>query len=154
MNRKEIRAMKCSVARALSVIGDRWTLLILREAFLGVRRFEAFQQSLSLARNILTFRLQDLMEEGILRKSRYHEKPDRYEYFLTEKGRDLYPVMVALMEWGDRWMAGEAGPPVVLVHKSCEHESRPVLACSHCGKPLAPRDVRVMPGPGLAPAAS
>ena len=149
MNRKQMRAMPCPVARALSVVGDRWTLLILREAFMGVRRFERFQQRLAVARNILTRRLQDLVEEGILQKSRYQEKPDRYEYFLTGKGSDLYPAMVTLMGWGDRWMADPAGPSVVLMHKSCEHASSPVLTCSHCARPIGLGDVYVQANPSV-----
>jgi DNA-binding HxlR family transcriptional regulator len=143
MNHKSIRGMRCSIARALSAVGDRWTLLIVREAFLGVRRFENFQTRLALARNILTLRLRGLVSEGILIKSRYQEKPDRYEYRLTDKGLELYPVILALMGWGDHWMADESGPPVTLTHKTCNHATEPVLACSHCGRALRAREIRV-----------
>ena len=142
--------MRCSVARALSAVGDRWTVLILREAFLGVKRFELFRERLSIARNILTSRLQELVREGILERTRYQEKPERFEYRLTEKGIGLYPVLVTLMAWGDRWMCDEMGPPVLLVHKPCEHQMAPVLTCSHCGRLVSPREVGVVAGPGLA----
>ena len=115
----EIGQIPCSVARTLSVIGDRWTLLVLRNAFLGVRRFEHFQRDLGTTRHLLSDRLSKLVEHGILRRVRYQEKPDRYEYRLTEKGLDLQPVLLALVGWGDRWMAGEDGPPMVYVHRSC-----------------------------------
>jgi DNA-binding HxlR family transcriptional regulator len=142
--------MRCSVARALSAVGDRWTVLILREAFLGVKRFELFRERLSIARNILTSRLQELVREGILQRTRYQEKPERFEYRLTEKGIGLYPVLVTLMAWGDRWMCDEMGPPMLLVHKPCEHTLAPVVTCSHCGQLVGPRDVRTVAGPGLA----
>ncbi len=149
MNRKQIRGTRCSVARALSAVGDRWTILILREAFLGVKRFELFRERLSVARNILTGRLQELVREGILVKARYQEKPDRYEYRLTEKGLGLYPVLVTLMAWGDRWMGDDLGPPMLLVHKPCEQHLAPVVTCSHCGLLVAARDVRAVPGAGV-----
>lgn len=142
--------MRCSVARALSAVGDRWTVLILREAFLGVKRFELFRERLSIARNILTSRLQELVREGILHKTPYQDKPVRYEYRLTEKGIGLYPVLVTLMAWGDQWMCDEMGPPMLLVHKPCEHQLAPTVTCSHCGQVLNPREVRTVPGPGLA----
>src|SRR5215207_10126911 len=107
--------MACSVARTLDVVGERWTLLILRDAFNGVRRFEDFQQSLGIARNILTDRLQTLAAQGVLERRRYQEHPERFEYRLTDKGRDLFPVLVALLHWGDAWYAPD-GPPRVLLH--------------------------------------
>lgn len=137
----EIGAVTCSIARALSVIGDRWTMLILRDAFLRTRRFEDFQRQLGVTRHLLADRLKKLVEAGILEKVRYQEKPARYEYRLTEKGLDLYPVVVSLLRWGDRWMAGAEGPPVTLVHKSCGRRMHPALVCPDCGEPLGPRDV-------------
>ena len=141
--------MRCSVARALSAVGDRWTILILRESFLGVKRFELFRERLSIARNILTSRLQELVREGILQKTPYQDKPVRYEYRLTEKGAGLYPVLVTLMAWGDQWMGDGSGPPMLLVHKPCEHQLAPAVTCSHCGQLLVAREVRAVPGPGL-----
>jgi DNA-binding HxlR family transcriptional regulator len=146
MNRKQIRGMRCSVARALSAVGDRWTVLILREAFLGVKRFELFRERLSIARNILTSRLRELVREGILEKTRYQEKPERFEYRLTVKGTALYPVLVTLMAWGDQWMGDEMGPPMLLVHKPCEHQLAPVVTCSHCGQVVNAREVGVVAG--------
>ena len=105
MRWNEISGMQCSVARALSVIGDRWTLLVLRDAFLRTRRFEDFQRQLGVTRHLLAGRLKKLVAAGILEKVRYQEKPARYEYRLTEKGRDLHPVIVSLLRWGDRCSA-------------------------------------------------
>jgi DNA-binding HxlR family transcriptional regulator len=139
--------MPCSVARTLSVIGDRWTLLVLRDAFLRTRRFEDFQRRLGVTRHLLADRLRKLVEAGILERLRYQEKPARYEYKLTEKGRDLYPVIVALLRWGDRWMTDESGPPLTLVHKACGHTMHPSLVCPDCGEPIGPRDVT----PGTRP---
>lgn len=138
----EISGMHCSVARALSVIGDRWTLLVLRDAFLRTRRFEDFQRQIGVTRHVLADRLRKLVEAGILERVRYQEKPARYEYKLTEKGRDLYPVIVALLRWGDRWMAGEQGPPLTLQHKTCGHTMLPALVCPDCGEAIGPHDVR------------
>lgn len=137
----EIRGMPCSVARTLSVIGDRWTLLVLRDAFLRTRRFEDFQRSLRITRHLLAGRLRKLVEAGILERVRYQDKPARYEYKLTEKGRDLYPVIVSLLRWGDRWMADESGPPLTLKHKACGHTMHPTLVCPDCGEPVGPHDV-------------
>ncbi len=138
----------CSVARTLSVIGDRWTLLVLRECFLGTRRFEEFEARLRIARHVLADRLKKLTEADVLSKSAYQERPRREEYRLTEKGRDLYPVMVTLAQWGDKYMAGDAGPPLLRVHKPCGHVTEGVLTCSECGEPIAAHDVSVKLGPG------
>ena len=148
MRRTSFEHMNCSVAKTLEVVGEWWTMLILRDAFRGVRRFEEFQRSLGIARNVLTVRLQTLVDHGILERHRYQSRPERFEYRLTEKGIDLYPVIVALMQWGDRWTASDDGPPGVLVHKRCEHDADPVLMCRHCGDEITARDVRLEPGPG------
>lgn len=149
MRWQDIGDMTCSIARALSVVGDRWTLLILRDTFLGMRRFEDFQSSLGITRHRLADRLRKLGDHGILDRVRYQERPARYEYRLTAKGRDLYPVIVSLVGWGDRWMAGKAGPPVQLVHLTCGHQISPMLACPDCGEHLAARDMQARPGPAL-----
>ena len=141
--------MPCSVARALSVVGDRWTLLVLRDAFLGVRRFDVFQTSTGATRHRLADRLRKLVRHGILKRVRYQDRPPRFEYRLTEKGIDLYPVVVALTRWGDRWMAGRGGPPVELVHRGCGHQVTPALACPHCGEPVGARDMTARLGPAL-----
>jgi len=145
----EIGDLTCSVARALSVVGDRWTMLVLRDAFLGVRRFEQFQRDLGTTRHRLADRLQKLVKNGILERVRYQERPQRFEYRLTEKGRDLYPIIVSLTRWGDRWMAGKAGPPVELVHKACGKQAMPSLACPECGERVGARDMVARPGPAL-----
>ena len=108
MRWNEIDRMTCSVARALSVVGDRWTLLIVRELFMRSRRFEQFQAQLRLSPLTLTDRLNKLVEHGVVRRVRYRERSPRYEYRLTEKGLDLYPLLLALIRWGDTWMADEA----------------------------------------------
>lgn len=134
--------MQCSIARALDIVGEWWTPLILRDVFRGIRRFEELQTSLGIARNILSDRLSTLVEGGVLERRRYQEHPARYEYRLTDMGRDYYRVLLALKQWGDRWLAEDEGPPVTLIHASCGHEVTPVLACSHCGEPITARDVK------------
>ena len=137
----------CSVGRAMEILGERWTMLIMREAFYGVRRFSDMQRNLGIARNILSTRLQTLVRAGILERRLYHEEPERFEYRLTQAGRDLYPAVIAIMKWGDEHLAGDTGPPVVLRH-SCGEEADPVLVCGHCREPLHPHDVTPEPGPG------
>ncbi len=140
----------CSLARALSAVGDRWTLLILRDAFMRVRRFEEFENSLKIARRVLTERLAHLVAEGILVKVPYQERPRRFEYRLTEKGLGLYPALLALVHWGDAYYAGEKGPPVLHRHLNCGHDFRLAATCSECGEALDAREVAVRPGPGAA----
>lgn len=134
--------LACPVARSLSVIGDRWTILILRDAFLGVRRFDDFAASLGCSPHLLSTRLAKLVDEGVLERSPYRTRPVRHEYHLTEKGRDLYPVLAALLGWGNRWLAGEGEPTISLRHTSCGHETTPTLTCSECGDPLHATSVR------------
>ena len=132
----------CSIARALETIGERWTLLILRDAFLGTRRFDDFQKSLGIARNILTTRLNKLTDEGLLERRRYQERPDRYEYRLTEKAIDLWPVLFTLMRFGDKHACeGEALPPTRVEHRECGTEIDDHMCCPRCGVQLGPRDV-------------
>jgi DNA-binding HxlR family transcriptional regulator len=142
----------CSIARTLELVGERWTILVLRDVFLGVRRFDAIQGHLGVARNVLAARLERLVGEGILEKQPYQERPPRYEYRLTEKGLDLWPVIVELLRWGDRHAAPAAGPPIVLRHRDCGGLMDEWRTCEHCGKPLGPRDVRAEPGPGAVAA--
>jgi DNA-binding HxlR family transcriptional regulator len=111
------------------------------------RRFEDFQRQLGVTRHLLADRLRKLVEAGILEKVRYQEKPARYEYRLTDKGLDLYPVVVSILRWGDRWMAGDDAPPLTLVHETCGHRMHPTLVCPDCGEPLGPRDVVAEIGP-------
>lgn len=140
----------CSLARTLAVIGDRWTLLVLREAFLKVRRFEDFRGRLGIARQVLSERLAGLVAEGVLERRAYQDNPPRHEYRLTEKGLGLYPAVLALVHWGDTHYAGDAGPPLLHRHKACGHDFRSVLTCSACGDALDPRAVETHPGPGAA----
>jgi DNA-binding HxlR family transcriptional regulator len=153
MRHSGLQQENCSIARTVAVLGERWTLVILREAFNRRRRFEDIQRDLGIARNILADRLQRLVAEGILERRAYQQRPERFEYRLTDKGRDLYPVLIALMQWGDRYTAGDAGPPVELIHEPCGANTHPRLVCDHCGEPIDPRDVRPQPGPGLLAAA-
>jgi len=138
----------CSLARSLAVVGDRWTLLILRDAFLRVRRFEEFEASLGIARRVLSERLALLAGEGILKKIAYQDNPLRHEYRLTEKGLELYPVILSLVHWGDKYYDKKKGPPLLHRHKVCGHDFRAVMTCSECGEPVSARDVIVHPGPG------
>lgn len=141
MRWSEIDRQDCSVAQALSVVGDRWTLLILRDAFMRVRRFEDFQAHTGAPRPVLADRLKTLVDQGVLEKRLYSERPDRFEYRLTEKGLDLWPVLISLLRWGDKWAAGSAGPPVEVTHKACGHAVHPELACPHCGEWLSATDM-------------
>jgi DNA-binding HxlR family transcriptional regulator len=147
VERKSFADMHCSVAQTLEVVGEWWSMLILRDAFLGVTRFDDFQQRLGISRNILNRRLNRLVETGILTKAPYSEHPPRYDYRLTGKGRDLWPVLTAMRQWGDEHAAAK-GPPVEMVHKGCGAVADAVLVCSSCGEPIGPRDVRAVPGPG------
>lgn len=137
----------CAIARSMAVLGERWTFVILRSAFMGARRFEDYQSSTGIARNILTDRLKTLVDHGILERRPYAEHPGRtlYEYRLTEKGLDLYPVLVSLMKWGNRYGGFEDGPPVELEHRTCGQITTGRLICTECGEELRPREVRAIP---------
>jgi DNA-binding HxlR family transcriptional regulator len=145
MRWSDIGEQDCSVARTLSVIGDRWTILVLREAFMRTRRFEEFQRNTCAPRPILAERLRQLVDNDVLERHPYGNHPDRYEYRLTDKGRDLYPVLVGLLTWGDRWMPDRDGPPVALRHKDCDHLVHPELACPECGEWIEARDIAAEP---------
>jgi DNA-binding HxlR family transcriptional regulator len=140
---------RCSVARTVAVIGDRWTLMVLRDCFLGVRRFEDFQARLGISRTITAERLKHLTDEGVLRKVAYQDRPVRYEYRLTEKGLDLHPLVMAIVNFGDRYYAGEAGPPLLHRHKVCGCDFEPVMTCSECHEPVKAREVETRAGPGV-----
>ncbi|WP_375489575.1 winged helix-turn-helix transcriptional regulator [uncultured Mycobacterium sp.] len=137
----------CSIARSLELIGDRWTLLIIRDALRGVRRFDDFRARLGVAHNVLSDRLSRLTEAGVLERRLYQQRPDRYEYHLTEQGRDLWPVLMSLLAWGDRYLAPE-GPPLLVLHRDCGGPLTPRLTCAECGALLGPGDVELRPGPG------
>jgi DNA-binding HxlR family transcriptional regulator len=140
----------CSIARALEVLGDRWTFLVLRDAFSRVRRFEDFQRRLGVARNVLTDRLNRLVEEDILQRVPYQERPVRFEYRLTQKGLDLWPVIMMLLQFGDRYYLAPGGAPIVVRHRDCGGEVTGHLTCAKCGAELGARDVVAEPGPGAA----
>lgn len=147
MQRTSFEAMNCSVAQCLEVVGEWWSMLIVRDAFLGVRRFDQFQSRLGISRNILTNRLTSLVEAGVLEKVPYQERPLRHEYRLTDKGRDLWPVLTTMREWGDKWAAPD-GAPLELVHAGCGEVMAMSHTCSACGEPVDSRSVRARPGPG------
>lgn len=148
MQWSELQDQTCSIARTLSVIGDRWTLMILRECFLKVRRFEDFQTRLGIGRPILADRLQILTEAFVLTKVVYQTNPVRQEYRLTEKGLDLYPIVMSIVHWGDIHMSGKKGRPLLHRHLNCGHIFDPVMVCSECREDLHARDVKVETGPG------
>jgi DNA-binding HxlR family transcriptional regulator len=147
MERRSFADMHCSVAQCLEVVGEWWSMLILRDVFLGISRFDQFHERLGISRNILNQRLNRLVEAGVLTKVPYQEHPPRYDYRLTDKGRDLWPVLNAMRQWGDKYEAPD-GPPLVVTHKTCGHATQAVLTCSACGEPMGPRDVRAAAGPG------
>jgi DNA-binding HxlR family transcriptional regulator len=147
VERKSFADMHCSVAQCLEVVGEWWSMLILRDAFLGVTRFDQFQERLGISRNVLNQRLATLVEAGVLGKVSYSEHPPRHDYRLTDKGRDLWPVVTTMRQWGDKYAAPD-GPPLQLVHKGCGEISDAVLTCTTCGEPIGARDVRAVPGPG------
>ncbi len=138
----------CSIARTLEVIGDRWTMLVVRDAFLGVRRFDEFQRSLGIARNVLTDRLARLVADGILQRRRYQERPGRFEYSLTPAGLDLWPVLIGLLTWGDKHRPEEAGPPRLMWHRGCGGAITARATCAACGAPLPPTEIETELGPG------
>ncbi|MDQ3725003.1 MAG: helix-turn-helix transcriptional regulator [Actinomycetota bacterium] len=137
----------CSVAKALEVIGERWSLLIVRSVMHGNRRFGEMQESLGIARNVLSARLQRLIDEDILERRAYQESPPRHEYFLTQKGLDLWPALIALLHWGERYSPDPAGPRRLIVHKECGGEVSERGICESCGKVLHARDAKQVPGP-------
>jgi DNA-binding HxlR family transcriptional regulator len=146
--RRDYPALDCSVAKALEVIGERWSLLIVRAVMHGNRRFGEMQESLGIARNVLSARLQRLVDEDILERRAYQDSPPRYEYFLTEKGLDLWPALIALLNWGDRYSPAAEGPRRLIVHKECGGLVNERGICADCGKVLTARDAKQVPGPG------
>jgi DNA-binding HxlR family transcriptional regulator len=140
----------CSIAAALGVIGERWTLLVMREVLFGHRRFAEIRRNIGVAPNILTDRLQMLVDHGLLERRLYTEHPESYEYMPTRKGVDVNPVITALMQWGDDYAAPN-GAPRIPVHSACGHDAHPRLRCSHCGEIIKPSHLRVRPGPGATP---
>lgn len=149
MRWEEVESQVCSIARALAIFGDRWTLLIIRDAFRRVRRFSDFQKSLGITKHRLSDRLNRLVDAGIFEKKIYDEKRGRYEYQLTEKGLDLYPVLMTVVQWGDKWVADEDGAPVVFRHKSCGKTMNARLVCDQCDEDIQAKAVLPEVGPGV-----
>ena len=139
--------MHCSVAQCLEVVGEWWSMLIIRDAFLGVTRFDQFQERLGISRNVLNQRLSYLVDNGVLERVPYSDHPPRFDYRLTSKGKDLWPVLTAMRQWGDQHAAPD-GPPLRVVHKACGKTSQAVMTCSHCGEPMTARDVKAVRGRG------
>jgi DNA-binding HxlR family transcriptional regulator len=138
----------CSIAAALAVLGERWTLLVMREVLLGRRRFAEISQNVGVASNILSDRLATLVEQGLLERRRYSEHPESFEYVPTKKGIDANPILVALLQWGDQHAPPPGGAPRVHVHTACGHDAHPTLVCSHCHEPIKSVELKVRPGPG------
>jgi DNA-binding HxlR family transcriptional regulator len=138
-----------SAGRALSLVGERWTMLILREAFFGVRRYGQLARNLTIPRPTLSLRLRKLVDAGLLDRVPYSTDPERHEYRLTQAGRDLFPAVIALMRWGDTYLAGPEGPPIVLHHETCGSPTHPHLTCEVCGEEISTRNVRPERGPGF-----
>ena len=141
--RSDYGDQSCALARALAILGERWTLLIVRDAFHGLTRYDEFLRSLGLATNVLSARLQKLVGHGVLERT-----APRGSYHLTQKGRDLFPVVLTLMAWADRYEPGPEGPEVLILHNGCDREAGGALRCEHCGDPITLRDLRVVPAPG------
>jgi DNA-binding HxlR family transcriptional regulator len=149
MQRTEFGGMACSIARTLDVIGEPWSPLILRDVWAGIRRFDQIQADLGISRKVLTERLHHVVERGVLDRRPYDRRP-RYEYVLTEKGADLVQTLMVMAAWGDKWLADDAGPPVLYRHHACGEISRAGLRCTHCGAAMHADDVDLLPGPGAA----
>lgn len=147
MQRTQFGDMACSIARTLDVIGEPWSPLILRDVWVGISRFDQIQADLGISRKVLTERLNHLVDSGVLERRPYDARP-RHEYHLTEKGAELIDVLVVMAGWGDRWLAGEAGPPVLHRHRACGNIGHTQLRCEHCGQSMRGADIEPLPGPG------
>lgn len=139
----------CPIAQTLGVIGEYWSLLILRNSFMGVKRFDEFQEQLGMTRHVLAGRLKTLVEHGVLKKVPYGENAGRFEYRLTEKGLDLYPVMMTMASWGNKWLFEEGQEPIVHIHNTCDKPTKPIINCSECGDPLYTKEVTIASGKPL-----
>lgn len=148
MSRSDLARKVCGVSRTIEIVGDAWTLMILRDMFLGARRFDDLQRQTGCSPHLLSQRLKRLEAEKIVKRRAYSERPLRHEYRLTERGRDLWPVVVALKSWGDRWLTRPGGAPIELTHRGCGRVTQPRMCCSECGDPM---DARASV-PSLSPA--
>ena len=142
--------MDCSIAHTLDVIGEPWSPLILRDVFVGVTRFDQLQDELGVSRKVLTERLKWLVEQDVLTRKQYSDRPPRYEYLLTTKGLELCDLLLVMTAWGDRWTAGSDGPPVLYRHQDCGQVSHVELHCANCDQPMRAPDIDALPGPGRA----
>jgi DNA-binding HxlR family transcriptional regulator len=148
MRRASFADWPCSIAQTVDLLGDGWTPLVMREAFYGIRRFDEFQHELGIPRNTLTDRLRRLVDEGLLEKEMYDSQPRRYEYLLTDKGRDFFGVLAAMSRWGDRWLAGDDGAPVIFHHATCAQDTHAEVVCAACMEPMRAEDTSMRIGPG------
>ncbi|MFC9361620.1 winged helix-turn-helix transcriptional regulator [Rhodococcus sp. NPDC057014] len=149
MRRTHFTEMNCSVAQTLEIVGEWWTLLIVRDALFGVTRFDDFQNRLGIARNILTLRLETLVDHGVMVKDQYQDKPIRYDYRLTKRGKDLWMVIAAMRQWGDIWLA-DGGPPLEFVHRTCGCSMTIQPVCSACAHVVDRESLSSIPGPGAS----
>jgi DNA-binding HxlR family transcriptional regulator len=149
MQRTTFGEMACSIARTQDVIGEPWSPLILRDVWVGMRRFDEIQADLRISRKVLTERLNHLVDEGVLERRPYDRRPG-YEYHLTTKGAELVDLLMVMVRWGDKWLAGKPGPPVLYRHHACGEISSVDLRCTHCGEPMHAADIDLLPGPGAA----
>ena len=151
MPKQTFADISCSIARAVGVIGPRWTPLIVRDLFAGMSKFEDLRRDLGIASNILAARLEDLEREGFVERRQYQSSPTRYEYVLTEKGRDLYPLLATLLAFGDKWLSAADGPPALIVHTDCGNVTTAKTVCAECGGELNADNATHAPGPGARP---
>ena len=149
MQRTDFAQMNCSIARSMAVAGEPWSPLVIRDVYIGINRFDDLQRDLGISRKVLSERLRHLVDAGLLERRRYSERPPRDEYALTRMGSEFMDVLMAMVAWGDRWTAGEAGPPVLYRHHACGEIAHVEPTCSHCGEPMRSTDVDLEPGPGL-----
>jgi DNA-binding HxlR family transcriptional regulator len=151
MQRTNFGEMACSFARTVDVVGEPWTPLIMRDLYVGINRFELLREDLGVPRQTLVNRLDLLVERGVAERARYQSRPDRFEYLLTQQGKELLVAILPLMAWGDRWLAGAAGPPARLTHVNCGAEIDVAVTCDHCGEVLNADQLSVAAGPGANP---
>ena len=155
MQRTQFGEMACSIARTMDVAGEPWSPLIIRNVYIGITRFDQLQQSLGISRKVLAERLRWLTGNGVLERREYSSRPPRHEYALTAKGLELFEVLMVMVAWGDKWLAGAAGPPTLYRHHACGQISHVELVCSECGRPMRATNIDVLPGPGsVSPAAA
>lgn len=148
MQRTSFADFHCSLARTLDIVGEWWTPLVIARIAVGLRRFDDIHRDLGVSRKVLAERLDTLVERGVVERRQYQDHPVRHHYVLTEKGADLVPALMVLVNWGDRWTADESGPPAAFHHQGCGHETEPIVCCSQCGDRMGYRDVVMRAGPG------